>query len=212
MCAIFGGTSSSGSCNYALRKTAVDNASDFKVWVAETLMRNSYVDDLLTYVESEDSAIQFIQDSKKICQCGGFNLTQVTSNRKGVLKSVPENHRKESLKNKDLDGKLPEEWALGICWDIERDTFKFQIDLKEILMTRRGMFSIVSSIYDPLGFVAPFILKGKIILQLLCQDEIGWDERVDDSIIDDWLIWQKRLQDKTFTESTGASKKVDLER
>ena len=79
-------------------------------------------------------------------------------------------------------------------------------------MTRRGMFSIVSSIYDPLGFVAPFILKGKIILQLLCQDEIGWDERVDDSIIDDWLIWQKRLQDKTFTESTGASKKVDLER
>ena len=68
---------------------------------------------------------------------------------------------------------LPEERALWICWDTERDTFKFQIDLKEKPMTPRGMLSTVSSIYDPLGFVAPFILEGKRLLQLLCQDEIG---------------------------------------
>ena len=60
-----------------------------------------------------------------------FPLIKFTSNRKGVLKSVPENHRKDDVKNRDLDGKLPEERALGICWDTERDTFKFQIDLKE---------------------------------------------------------------------------------
>ena len=195
MCAIFGGTSSPGSCNRALRKTAVDNAPDFQVGVAETLMRNFYVDDLFKSVESEDSAIQLIQDVRKICQRGGFNLTTFTSNRNGVVKSVPENYRKDIVKNKDLDGKLPEERALGICWDTERDTFKFQIDIKEKPITRRGMLSIVSSVYDPLGLVAPFILKGKRILQLLCQDEIGWDERVDDSVIDDWLIWQKSLKD-----------------
>ena len=40
-------------------------------------------------------------------------------------------------------------------------------------MTQKGMLSIVSSIYDPLGFVTSFILKGKRLLQLLCQDEIG---------------------------------------
>ena len=37
---VFGNTSSTDCCNYALRKTAVDNASDFKIGVAETLMRN----------------------------------------------------------------------------------------------------------------------------------------------------------------------------
>ena len=121
-------------------------------------------------------------------QCGGFNIIKFTSNRQGVLKSVPKNQRKDGVKNRDLDGKLPEERALGIYWDIERDTFKFQIDIKEKPMTRRGMLSIVSSIYDPLGFVAPFILKGKRLLQLLCQDEIGWDDRVDDSTINEWLI------------------------
>ena len=52
-------------------------------------------------------------------------------------------------------------------------------------MTRREMLSIVSSIYDPLEFVAPFILKGKRLRKLLCHDEIGWDERVDDSIINE---------------------------
>ena len=48
-----------------------------------------------------------------------------TSNRKGVLKSVSENHRKDGVKNRDPDGKLPEEKASGICWDTERDTFRF---------------------------------------------------------------------------------------
>ena len=63
---VFGSTSFPGCCNYTLRKTAVDNASDFNVEVAETLMKKFYVDDLKS-VESEDSAIQCIQVVKKIC-------------------------------------------------------------------------------------------------------------------------------------------------
>ena len=59
----------------------------------------------------------------------------------------------------------------------------------------KRVLSIVSSIYDPPGFVAPFILKATRILQLFCQDEIVWYERVDDSIINEWLIWQKSLKD-----------------
>ena len=36
---VFSSTSSPGCCNYGHRKTAVDNASDFKVGVAETFMK-----------------------------------------------------------------------------------------------------------------------------------------------------------------------------
>ena len=50
-------------------------------------------------------------------------------------------------------------------------------------MTQRGTLSIVSSINGPLGFVAPFVLKGKGLTKRLCQDEIDWDERVNDSNI-----------------------------
>ena len=60
-------------------------------------------------------------------------------------------------------------------------------------MTRRGILSIISSIFDPLGFVAPHILGGKRIVQLLCQDEIGWDEVASDDIIREWQLWCKTL-------------------
>ena len=61
-------------------------------------------------------------------------------------------------------------------------------------MTRKGMLSLISSVFDSLGFVAPHTLKGKRILQLLCQDEIGWGEIAPDDIIREWHLWCKTLQ------------------
>ena len=55
------------------------------------------------------------------------------------------------------------------------------------------MLSIVSSIFDSLGFVAPHTVKGARILQVLCQDEIGWDETASNDIIREWQLWCKTL-------------------
>ena len=108
-------------------------------------------------MESEEKPIQLIQDLRRICGEGGFNLTKFICNRKAVLQSVPECHRRSGVKNADLDGSLPVERALGIYWDIDKDTFKFKINLTEKPITRRELLSIISSIYDPLGFVALYI-------------------------------------------------------
>ena len=62
---MFGGTSSTGCCNYALRRTTVDNATKYDTEVAETLLHNFYLDDLLKSVESEEIDIQLIKDVKK---------------------------------------------------------------------------------------------------------------------------------------------------
>lgn len=79
----------------------------------------------------------------------------------------------EDLKNIDLDlEKLPMEQALGIHWCIQSDTFQFRIMLKDRPCTRRGILSTVSSIFNPLGFVAPVLLEGKSILQDLCRDGV----------------------------------------
>ena len=84
---------------------------------------------------------------------------------------------------KDLDTSLSLEKAVGVYWDTENDIFRFKIVLKDKPLTRRGMLSLISSIFDPLGLVAPHALRGKRILQLLCQDQIGWDEVSPDDII-----------------------------
>ena len=63
---VFGGTSSPGCCNYALRRTAIDNAPDYDTEVAETRLHNFYVDVLLKSVESDEIAIQL---SKTLEEC-----------------------------------------------------------------------------------------------------------------------------------------------
>ena len=67
------------------------------------------------------------------------------------------------------------ERALGVQWCIERDSILFRIVLKDCLYTRREILSVVSSIYDPLGFVAPLLLEGKKILQEPCRETADWD-------------------------------------
>ena len=46
----------------------------------------------------------------------------------------------------------------------------------------------MSSIYDPLGFICPFTLQGKQILQDLCKQNLGWDE---DIPLEERLRWEK---------------------
>ncbi|KAL7874936.1 hypothetical protein SRHO_G00059060 [Serrasalmus rhombeus] len=56
-------------------------------------------------------------------------------------------------------------------------------------LSRRGVLSTVASIFDPLGFVAPFILIGKQILQRMCRDKVGWDDPLPDDLRPRWESW-----------------------
>lgn len=67
---------------------------------------------------------------------------------------------------------------MRVQWDMEVDKFVFRVSPKEVQPTRRGILSATSSLYDPLGFVAPFISTAKILLQDLCHKELRWDEKV----------------------------------
>ena len=77
---------------------------------------------------------------------------------------------------------LPTENALGIYWNTEEDNIVFDARLKETPNTKRGMLSVVSSIYDPLGLVSPFILEGRQIVQKLCFGKRNWDEPVNEHV------------------------------
>ena len=56
------------------------------------------------------------------------------------------------------------------------------------------MLSMISSIYDPLGFAAPFILEGRRILQGLCNQDIQWDSEVSSVVKKDWRNWVTKLK------------------
>lgn len=83
---------------------------------------------------------------------------------------------------------------LGVQWCVSFDEFQFRVTGKEHPNTRRGVLSTVASIYDPLGFVAPFILRGKQILQQLCRDKVTWDEPLPQELRAQWEIWLQDLR------------------
>lgn len=86
------------------------------------------------------------------------------------------------------------ERALGAQWNVEHDTFTFSMAVKQQPTTRHGILSIVNSVYDPQGLVAPIILTGKRILQELCKIKLGWDEEVPEIIAQQWQQWVAELQ------------------
>ncbi|KAK0155313.1 hypothetical protein N1851_002322 [Merluccius polli] len=61
--------------------------------------------------------------------------------------------------------------------------------LQDKPMTRRGILSVVNSIYDPLGFLAPVILPAKLLLKELCKEQHGWDKDIGVKHAKDWKIW-----------------------
>ena len=80
-------------------------------------------------------------------------------NSKEVIGTISEEKRKECVKNKDLSGNFPNDKALGMCWNIENKTFSFKINLDRKPITKRGLLSMIISIYDPLGFAVFFMLE-----------------------------------------------------
>ena len=71
--------------------------------------------------------------------------------------------KKKGVKNKDLIGDLPSEQTLGVLWNTDTDNFGFKVTLKQKPMTRRGLLSIITSVYDPLGLAASFLLWERLL-------------------------------------------------
>ena len=52
---------------------------------------------------------------------------------------------------------------------------------------------MLSSVYDPLGLGAPFMLKGRQIIQQLYQEKLEWDEQIDERSSCEQLKWKNNL-------------------
>lgn len=189
---IFGATSSPCCANTSLRKTATDNEQNYDSEVIETVRRNFYVDDCLKSVPTTEQAIKYAEQLIKLLKEGGLRLTKFNSNCRDVLASIPAEERANPSMNLDLD-LLPVERALGLHWNAETDTFQFKVVPANKPPTKRGILSVVSSLYDPLGFLSPFVLLVKVLLQELWRLKVQWDERIQDPYLTQWQRWIESL-------------------
>ena len=190
---LFGATSSPGCAGYGLKymasqeKEAHSSATQF-------IVHNFYVEDgLLTSVESAQQAKDLIRGAREICQKGELRLHKFVSNDYQVLESVAKSERAVDVILNLPSEQLPIERVLGVQWSVGLDCFRFSIILKDQPLTRRGVLATVAFVYDPLGFLAPLVLRAKKILQEICNKGVNWDEPLPEEVRPRWERWKRDL-------------------
>ena len=76
----------------------------------------------------------------------------------------------------------------------------------ESIITKRAVLKQIASAFDPLGLFSPVILRGKIFLQHLWNQNLSWDETLSSQDVIQWLDIQEdihKLKSSTFQRYIG---------
>ena len=183
--------------------------------VCELIKDHLYVDDLLLAVASENKAIQFRKETSKIFEEMKMKIQKWCSNSSKVLKTIPQEERSpfENISDNNNDGGeitfqdpdiiTSQTKLLGMTWSPKLDTFHYNtyeklLENKKIKYSKRGISSIIPSIYDPIGILQPYTIRGKLNLQKTWTHRdangrgLNWDDVLPGEIQKEWEKW---LQD-----------------
>ncbi|XP_055621432.1 uncharacterized protein LOC129765301 [Toxorhynchites rutilus septentrionalis] len=194
--ATFGATCSPSIAQYVKIKHAHQYFNSFPRAVS-IIIDDHYVDDCLFSVDTVDEAVRLMQEVKAIHAAAGFELVKFQSNSMTVISLLGEADR-TLCKPMKLDQQEEFDRVLGLMWIPGADIFTFQVpvDVHQIIdhataPTKRQILRTVMKIFDPLGFLAHFVIHGKVLMQEVWRTGTGWDEPVAEHLVDQWFRWAK---------------------
>ena len=190
----FGVTSSP----YAAVRTLQQTAEDFSApsSKANWHVHNSfYVDDLLAGAADAASAVKLVQDLREVLAKGGFDLKKWRSSSSLVLQQIPQ-ELQETVPEQDMvdahSAFYPK--TLGITWDSRLDVMAAQVQLPDqYTSTKRGIVSDTAKSFDVLGWLAPFILRMKVLFQQMWKQKVGWDTPLKEESQTQHKEWREEL-------------------
>ena len=122
-------------------------------------------------VENKEQYIRLYEELTQLWGKAGMFAHKWLSNSKEVLEQIPVSNRAQNV---DLSkDELPRVKTLGILWEAEKDVFTFNFSQIQtnISMTKREYLQKIATLYDPLGFLAPFIIRAKLCM--VVRDRLG---------------------------------------
>ena len=190
----FGVTSSP----YVAVRTLQQTAKDFSTEDSRAsyhIHKSFYVDDLLAGADTAAEAAQLYHELRSILLKGGFQLKKWRSSSSEVLESIPL-ELQELLPQLDLvdhhTAGYPK--TLGISWNCRSDVMAAQVQLPDCYVsTKRGIVSDTAKSFDVLGWMAPFIIRMKMLFQHLWKLKIDWDTPLDEDLTEQHVQWRNEL-------------------
>ena len=152
---LFGNGPSPAVATYGLRRT-VDDGEEYDPGIKEFVQRNLYVDDGLVSKSTAEEVVTLVRNTQAALASANLRLHKVVSNSVSVMEAFPTEDLAKDIRSLDLhQDNLPAQRPLGVFWDPEIDAFTYNVSIPDKLLTRRGVLSVVNSVYDPLGLAAP---------------------------------------------------------
>lgn len=174
----------------ALQQCGIDNSINYP-YAARAIANDFYVDDLLSGASSVIEASLLCAELDKVLKSGGFNLRHWVSNSREIQLQT-NGHLTEVV---DLD-ELNETKVLGLRWLVKTDEFTINAKPNELnKLTKRTVLSEIARMYDPNGFLAPFVVVAKILMQDLWREEnLGWDGSLPQNIAEKWSKFHAEMK------------------
>ena len=154
--------------------------------IAKDLLRDIYVDNLITGVDTVDKGKLLYTEAKGLFESASMNLREWASNSKEFIDFVPESDRITRRNQK----------VLGVNWNLLDDTLSVPVSsyTETKLLSKRDILQRVSSIFDPLGYFSPVVLKAKLLLKKLWISKCNWDDMVNDEFMKEWELISQQLE------------------
>ena len=173
----FGGTSSPFLLNAVVRY----HCSLFpESEVAKEMSDHMYVDNYLSGGDSEEEAAAKFQEATELLASAGLPLKKWDSSSERLIAMM---EQQQVYK--------PEGKVLGLRWVAQDDKYRFkEVDHSLVFInTKRSLLSVFSTVYDPVGFLGPYILVAKFLFQMAWQLGVGWDEPLTEHLGKEFQAW-----------------------
>ena len=177
---LFGATSSP----FLLQKTLNYHLESHPNPLARTLISKFYMDNLqITYACVDELRMAYPQINSILADAS-MPLQGWISNDSSFNEEM--NCETENVQNVNV---------LGIQWNADSDQISLQSS-KQVgmnvdangLVTKRQVLSIISTVFDPLGLISPVMIKAKLFIQKLWSLNLNWDERLSESLTNEFRI------------------------
>ncbi|XP_066589337.1 uncharacterized protein [Prorops nasuta] len=162
------------------------------------LLQSIYVDDILfganNLADLRDIQSQLVQLLDK----GKFELSKWAFNSASTaLQEIPNDSSNANL-NFNSENFNETSKVLGISWNTSSDSFQFIISPSSITkLTKRMLLSENAKIYDPLGWISPFTIVLKQIMQSTWLLKLNWDDEVPEPIQSKWMSYYSQMCELT---------------
>ncbi|GFX95739.1 integrase catalytic domain-containing protein [Trichonephila clavipes] len=142
-----------------------------------------YVDDVISGADDISQALKVSKDAETIMKNASMKLRKWNSNDQTLMRTWEKEGLETHPRHPDDSSKIPSSKVLGIPWDVVHDYFT--IDVKGLLqldtskpITTRIVLQSAGKIYDPVGFLSPYTIRLKCLLQELWLRKLSWDDEL----------------------------------